>query len=393
MKWSSTPSAAAAQAWYRWMLVLAGLFGYINAWAQAPDLSRSLPEIPEGYWLQAEVYAEHTSGALEGMTTYRVYMNCMGPLDYVSSCSGDDANPLRLLTGDAGWYNSPFNASPFAVGLNPMLYDFIPEIQYDSFLTIGAEDATTPASMHPGSVWGEIDATEEFDGDGDGADLLVDDTQGGAWYLPFPGLEMADEHPAFAGDDLRVLIAQITTAGTIEGQIQIQIFQDGLQANEFRSLMPIAFEAVAGCLDPDAMNYNENANLDDGSCNYFCGIGTRLDPVTGKCELEAWEGEVGDMTQFAACHYDLDVSGWMDVTDLYRILAVMGQEVDLPFGPCGAGTAYNAATSMCEPVASTDGVGDGLNNLNPEYFDLNGDGTLNVTDFLNLVEVFGKACL
>ena len=160
-----------AQAWYRWMLVLAGLFGYINAWAQAPDLSRSLPEIPEGYWLQAEVYAEHTSGALEGMTTYRVYMNCTGPLDYVSSCSGDDSNPLRLLTGDAGWYNSPFNASPFAVGLNPMLYDFIPEIQYDSFLTIGAEDATTPASMHPGSVWGEIDATEEFDGDGDGADL------------------------------------------------------------------------------------------------------------------------------------------------------------------------------------------------------------------------------
>ena len=53
---------------------------------------------------------------------------------------------------------------------------------------------------------------------------------------------MADEHPP-AGDDLRVLIAQITTAGTIEGQIQIQIFQDGLQANEFRSLMPIAFEA------------------------------------------------------------------------------------------------------------------------------------------------------
>ena len=134
-------------------------------------------------------------------------------------------------------------------------------------------------------------------------------------------------------------------------------------------------------------------NLDDGSCNYFCGLGTRLDPVTGKCELDAWEGEVGDMTQFAACHYDLDVSGWMDVTDLYRILAVMGQEVDLPFGPCGAGTAYNTATSMCEPVASTDGVGDGLNNLNPEYFDLNGDGTLNVTDFLNLVEVFGKACL
>ena len=86
------------------------------------------------------------------------------------------------------------------------------------------------------------------------------------------------------------------------------------------------------------------------------------------------------MTQFAACHYDLDVSGWMDVTDLYRILAVMGQEVDLPFGPC-APERRTTPPPRCEPVASTDGVGDGLNNLNPEYFDLNGDGTLNVTDF------------
>lgn len=387
MIWSSTTNA-----WYRWILVLAGLFGYLNAWAQAPDLDRSLPEIPDGYWLQAEVYAEHTTGTLAGMTTYRVYMNCMNALDYVSSCSGDDNNPLRLMTGNAGWYNSPFNASAFALGLNPMLYDIIPEIEFDSFITIGAEDATTPANMHPSSIWGSIDATNEFDGDGNGSDLEVNDSQGGAWYIPFPGIDMANEHPAFAGDDLRVLVAQVTTAGTLEGQIQIQIFQNGLQSDEYRSLMPIAFEAIAGCLDPDALNYNESANMDDGSCNYFCGPGTRLDEATGKCELDAWQGAVGDMGQFAPCHYDFDASGWMDITDLYRTLVVMGQDADTPFGPCGAGTAYNTGTGLCEPVEATTGTGDGLNNLNPAYFDLNGDGTLNVTDFLNLVEVFGKQC-
>ena len=34
----------------------------------------------------------------------------------------------------------------------------------------------------------------------------------------------------------------------------------------------------------------------------------------------------------------------------------------------------------------------GLNNLNPRFFDLNGDGLLDVDDFLNLLNVLGKPC-
>ncbi|MGB0998887.1 MAG: T9SS type A sorting domain-containing protein, partial [Flavobacteriales bacterium] len=30
---------------------------------------------------------------------------------------------------------------------------------------------------------------------------------------------------------------------------------------------------VEGCMDPDAENYNPNANVDDGSCDYFCQTG------------------------------------------------------------------------------------------------------------------------
>ena len=44
---------------------------------------------------------------------------------------------------------------------------------------------------------------------------------------------------AFAGDDLRVLLAQFTTAGIINGQFQVQVFVEGNQGNEFRDLLPI----------------------------------------------------------------------------------------------------------------------------------------------------------
>ena len=50
---------------------------------------------------------------------------------------------------------------------------------------------------------------------GPGSNVVVDDATGGAWYTPFPGADAADSHAAFAGDDLRALVAQFTPAGTI----------------------------------------------------------------------------------------------------------------------------------------------------------------------------------
>ena len=78
-----------------------------------------------------------------------------------------------------------------------------------------------------------MELTAEFDGDGPGHSTTVNDSQGGAWYIPFPGLEEAADHHAFAGADLRVLVAQITTAGQLSGQMQVQIFREGLQYREY----------------------------------------------------------------------------------------------------------------------------------------------------------------
>ena len=98
---------------------------------------------------------------------------------------------------------------------------------------------------------------------------MDDDNIGGAWYTPFPVQRRTQPgHVAYAGDDLRVLLAQFTTAGIINGQFQVQVFQEGNQGQEFRDLLPICQEGdeCGGCTDEIASNYDADALYDDGSC-------------------------------------------------------------------------------------------------------------------------------
>lgn len=392
MRWTQTTEIESTWT-YRALWIAALLTGYLGAYAQ-PDLSRSLPPLPDGYWLQLEEVVTHEEGDLEGMTTYRLYVNCLNPSDFVSSCSGDESNPLAITsTASPAWFNSTFASGWNAQGLNPAFLSFFPDIAYDSFLTIGAEDGSYPAAFQCSGQWGSINVPEEFNENGPGESVLLNDQVGGAWYGLFPGIEELDNHPAFAGDDLRVMIAQLTTAGEVSGQIQIQIFQNGSQGLEFREVLPILSNALPGCLDPGAFNFDPEATVNvPAMCNFYCAEGTRYDAELGRCDLEAWLGDTGDTQNLDPCYFDFDGSGWMDVTDLYRYAVVQGMDPGMPLAPCGAGTFWDAANEVCRPAPATSGEGNGLGNLNPRYFDLNGDGALNTTDFLGLLDAFGKAC-
>jgi len=109
-------------------------------------------------------------------------------------------------------------------------------------------------------------------------------------------------------------------------------------------------------------------------------------------DLDVWHADVAVSQFLNPCYFDLDESGWMDITDLFRFAAVQGISTDLPLAPCGAGTSWDADAEVCRPSPATLGSGNGLGNLNPRYFDLNGDGALNATDFLTLLDTFGKEC-
>ena len=277
-----------------WMLGLVAMALSAATTAAPANFSTTAPV---GYWLEMETVIAHSGGTLDGQTTYRLYLNMINETDYLSSCSGDESNPLILESSSGTWYNNEYNAGWNAQGINPAFFTAFPELAYDSFLTIGAEDATAPAAQHPSSVWGEFDATTAFVG-GPGFNVVVDGATGGAWFLTFPGVEAADSHAAFAGEDLRVLVAQFTTAGEITGQIQMQVFQQGNQDLEFRDLLPICpIGECGGCTDETALNYDADSLYDDGSCIYedvegctdsfACNYNPVANVDDGSCESES----------------------------------------------------------------------------------------------------------
>ena len=118
-------------------------------------------EAPVGYWLELETSVAHDGGALDGQTTYRVYLNTLNETDYLSACSGDEMNPM-FINAPEGWSNSAFNAGWNASGINPLFLPSFPELAFDSFLDIGGFDSNS--SVGPSLATGAVAFEQEFVG-------------------------------------------------------------------------------------------------------------------------------------------------------------------------------------------------------------------------------------
>ena len=142
-----------------------------------------------------------------------------------------------------------------------------------------------------------------------GTGLDVNTLTGGSWYV----LNTAGN--ALPDASNRWLIAQITTTGSISGQMNYQIFPLGVGANQVQ--MSVSFDGagefggsnnvVSGCTDSSACNYDENADTDDGSCTYPSSAIVDCDDNCvndadgdGICD----ENEIPGCTVEAACNYN-----------------------------------------------------------------------------------------
>ena len=236
-----------------------------------------------------------------------------------------------LVNTPGGAFNSPFNSSWNASGINPAFLPVFPDLADDTYATVGlmgpastsgiagaadpsvVEDATqpiTPYFLTPGAT--NLESTT---------------LTGASWYVLNTA---ANGLPDANG---RVLIMQVTTSGDISGQINYQVFPLGVGADQQQ--ISVAFEGAGtfggggggnacGCTDATAVNYDETAQYDDGSCEY----------------------EVLGCTDATACNYDMDANtddGSCQYTDECGVCGGDG----IPAGDCDCDGNQLDALGVC----------------------------------------------
>ena len=98
--------------------------------------------------LQTTGFAQYTMtvdaapAVTAGLTTYRFYVDMQDPTDRMSAVFGNDQASL-LVNAPGGAFNSPFNSSWNASGINPAFLPVFPDLADDTYATIGL---TGPAS-------------------------------------------------------------------------------------------------------------------------------------------------------------------------------------------------------------------------------------------------------
>ncbi|MDG2426579.1 MAG: hypothetical protein P8M07_08360, partial [Flavobacteriales bacterium] len=221
------------------------------------------PSYESAYSLVVETTTQHSDGLLAGQTTYRIFAVCNHPDDVVGVVYGDEDSPLNITSSSPFYQHVLGGATPN--GINPLLFGGFPELEYDSWATIGI-DQSPLLSAGEGDVVAIQNDQQQWMTDFEmlGQSIVIDDFVGGSWYAT------DNLTNGIAGEDLRVLLMQLTTTGDISGIMRLQVYEEGASTDSTttRPYLTFASGSLAGCTQSEACNYNPSATEDDGSCDY-----------------------------------------------------------------------------------------------------------------------------
>jgi hypothetical protein len=225
------------------------------------------------YTLTVESYPAVTAG----LTTYRFYVDMQDETDRMSAVFGNDQANLFVNAPD-GAFNSAYNSSWNASGINPAFLPVFPDLADDTYATIGltgpASTSGIAGAADPSIVEDNTQPVTPFFLTPGATNLESTTLTGASWYiLNTAGNGLPDVN-------LRVLIMQVTTAGSVSGQMNYQVFPLGVGADQVQ--LSANFEGAGtfspaggpGCMDPTACNYDPEATTNDGSCaeEDACGV-------------------------------------------------------------------------------------------------------------------------
>ncbi len=176
--------------------------------------------------VEMEIYFVHNgvnSGLPAGYITYRCYVTFTNPEDVMGSVyavPGGAGSPPFSVTTDCDFYQNP-NAGLLAQDNNPAFWPIFPDMEWDSWLTIGKENSFTPganttALSIPAGAFAPFEAGNSF--------TITD----GIFFIP-----NNNEINTIAGADLRVLVGQFTTCGEVCVDFNIGSFGMGIPGNLF----------------------------------------------------------------------------------------------------------------------------------------------------------------
>ncbi|MEY5044653.1 MAG: hypothetical protein RJA19_1880, partial [Bacteroidota bacterium] len=216
----------------------------------------------------------HATNGIPGTTTYRFYINMQNATDFLSSIYGNNTSPLSINTS-GGFYNNPFATGSTADGINPMFIALVPQMAFDSWVTIGIANAPSGSQVAISTVessaqpWlGKFNASSPLSGQ----NVLINDLTGGAWYV----LNGTPNGLPTAGT-MRTLFLQITSSSAPSGTINAQVFplgngsaqtQMSFDFNGVGTYNPNGPAGIPGCTNATACNFDPAATVDNGSCTF-----------------------------------------------------------------------------------------------------------------------------
>ena len=291
-------------------------------------------------------------GELEGYSSYLVYLELENPTDVLSALFSDTqvfewAEVLQIDAPEGCW--NPITSSMVMDATHNSVLWEIPSTssyKYDTFWTIG---------MTSGDAEGQLPSLVSSPNFG-GEDICEAEINNGTIFM------IGQHANNVAGEDLRILIARVTTPGDFQISGNAQVFVEGDQIDPL--LFPFHAYVKAqmpGCTDSTACNYDPSASLDDGTCLYFDAI----DVCGGTCEV--------DMDGDGICD---DVDDCVGVIDWCLGDNEFQTQTFCPVNP-GDGTAMTVSFSggFLETCCDFMTVYDGPDNTAPVITTTNGDFT------------------
>ena len=273
-----------------------------------------------GYTYELDTVFTEEGSDLQFFGTYQVYAHFTNPEDVLSALYSDVGalgTPEMFIDAPCGCHDPVATSLAMDASNSSLFWTVFPDMEYDTYWTIGMMSSDDVGSL-PSTI-----------GMPTGMGICSSIVDNGSVFIP------GSPENAIAGEDLKILIAQVTTCGDWSLQTCLQVFVAGVQT-DIQYTCPDLLEVphlyndgecvndadgdgicdemeIIGCTEADACNFDPEATDGSGTCDYSCygctdsaacnfTPGATIDDFS--CEYLTCAG----CTNPEACNYDFEAT-------------------------------------------------------------------------------------